>query len=96
MEMAIAMAFVSEKTSDLHKLICTLYIHDLAKKTQLYPLLKKLYSEQMISQEDLKNARKFLPERVDLKDTDAISIMEKAIFSHNMLAIFRSFSRISL
>ena len=53
MEMAIAMAFVSEKTADLHKLVCTLYIHDLAKRAQLYPLLKKLYTEQMVDKDDL-------------------------------------------
>lgn len=44
MEMAIAMAFISEKTIDLHKLVCTLYINDLAKKAKLYPLLVKLYT----------------------------------------------------
>ena len=96
MEMAIAMAFISEKTPELHKLICTLYISDLAKKAKLYPLLAKLYSESVVHQADLEMVRSFLPERVDVKDSDNISIMEKAVFSHNMLAIMKCFSKVSL
>ena len=75
MEMAIGMAFISPKNADLHKLVCTLYISDLAKRTQLFPLLQKLYSESMVHQQDLNLVRKFLPKRVDDKDSDNISIM---------------------
>ena len=96
MQMAIAMAFICDKNAETHKIVCSLYINETAKRTKLYPLLIKLYSESMIEQKDLESVKQFLTPRMETKDSDNVSILQKAIFSHNMLAIMKSFWKISL
>lgn len=68
----------------------------MAKKTALAPILAKLYSESMIHSSELHYLKTLLPRRMEKKDLDQISPLEKALFSHNMLAILRSFTTVSL
>ena len=70
-------------------------MNEVAKKSNLYPIVNKLFSEDMISVADINILKKLLPERMENKDTDGVSILSKAMFSHNMLAIINSFSSIS-
>ena len=39
--------------------------------------------------------KKLLPHRMENKDADGVSIISRALFSHNMLAILNSFSSIA-
>ena len=86
---------ISPKGPELHKFICSLYVNEVAKKSNLYPIVNKLFSEDMITLADINILKKLLPERMENKDTDGVSILSKAMFSHNMLAIINSFSSIS-
>lgn len=86
---------ISPKSPELHKLICSLYVNEAAKKSELYPIVAKLYSEDMINNTDLAILRNLLPQRMEKKDADGVSILSRAMFSHNMLAIINSFSSIS-
>ena len=95
-EKAIANVFIAEKTPQLHQFICTLYVNDSTKKTSLYSLLTKLYSDSMVHSTDLPRVREILPERLQKKDSDNVSLIEKAVFSHNMRGIMKSFSKISM
>lgn len=55
----------------------------------------KLYSEGMINNTDIAVIKKLLTPRMEKKDADGVSVLERAMFSHNMLAIINSFSSIS-
>lgn len=86
---------ISPKSPELHKLICTLYLNESAKKSELYPIVCKLFSEETITSADMDILKKLLPHRMENKDADGVSIISRALFSHNMLAILNSFSSIA-
>lgn len=63
-DQAIAFALISPKGPELHKFICSLYVNEVAKKSNLYPIVNKLFSEDMITVADINILKKLLPERM--------------------------------
>jgi hypothetical protein len=95
-EKSITMCFLAQKNKELHQLICQLYINSLAKKSQLYFLLVKLYSETIIDKKESESIQNLFPSKFSKGGSDNISILSKAIFIHNMIPILKSFESISL
>jgi len=50
----------------------------------------------MIDSSDIHSIRHILPPKLEKKDPDNISILNKVIFKHNMLPIIKNFQTISL
>lgn len=51
---AIAFIFVAPISSESHKIICSLCLNEFAKRSLLFPLVSKLYKEDIFSSEDVR------------------------------------------
>jgi hypothetical protein len=51
---AIAFIFVSPISAESHKTICSLCLNEIAKKSELFPLVSKLYKEDIFSADEFK------------------------------------------
>ena len=95
-EKSIAFAFISPIGPEAHKVICSLCLSENAKKSKLFPLVSKLYREDIISKEDINAIASQLPSSLKEKDNDGVSILEQSAFSRNMIPIINSFSTVKL
>ena len=93
---SIAFAFVAPIDKATHKVICALCLNEAAQRSPLAGLVTKLYREDIISREEVARVQDLLPSRLFTKDSDGISKLEQAAFSHNMIPIINSFSTIRL
>lgn len=95
-EKSIAFAFIAPIGVESHKTICSLCLNETAKKSKHYPLLSKLYREDIITKQDVDEISKYLPDVFKVKDIDGITILEQSAFSRNMIPIINSFSTVKL
>lgn len=95
-ETAIAFAFIAPIGAESHKTVCSLCLNETAKRTNYYPLVSKLYREDIISQKDVEAVGVYLPEVLKVKDADGVSVLEQSAFSRNMIPIINSFSTVKL
>lgn len=94
MSKAIAFIFIAPIAIESHKIICSLCLSEPAKKSPLYPLVTKLYREEIFTAEEVKKVEGWLPGHLGVKDSEGISRMEQAAFCRNMIPIINSFSSI--
>jgi hypothetical protein len=95
-EKAIAFAFIAPITPESHKIICSLCMNEAAKRSKFYQFVSKLYSEDIITKEDIAAIAVHLPSTIKEKDRDGVSTLEQAAFSRNMIPILNSFSTVKL
>lgn len=93
---AIAFIFVAPISPESHKIICSLCLNEFAKRSLLFPLVSKLYKEDIFSSDDVRKIEEFLPSSLKVKDGEGISRIAQAAFSRNMIPIVNSFSSIRI
>lgn len=65
---AIAFIFIAPISPESHKVICSLCLNQIAKRSQLFPLVSKLYKEDIFTVDQIKKIEGFLPESLKVKD----------------------------
>lgn len=93
---AIAFIFVAPISAESHKIICSLCLNEFAKKSELFPLVSKLYKEDIFTVDEIRKIENVLPENLKVKDTEGIARITQAAFSRNMIPIINSFSSIKI
>lgn len=93
---AIAFIFVAPISAESHKIICSLCLNEFAKRSELFPLVSKLYKEDIFSSDDVRRIEAFLPHNLKVKDGEGITRISQAAFSRNMIPIVNSFSSVRI
>lgn len=94
--MALTCVILAPAGPQRNQILRLIYNDDRTKSTPNFDILERLYTNKLLKWEELKEFEEGLQPHQKVSLPDGISVMERSVIDHNLLAVSRIYSNISI